>query len=497
MENESLEDHLRRATRNFSARLPEERAITLAAELARELARAHAEAPPRHPDLDPAAVVIVDGHPRLDGAASETPAPDAAEDLFRLGGILYFMATGARPDVSWRLDGPPAGALSTLARHAALMALSAPRTGDRFASASQAASSLEAAVAAVPTGAPPWPMFRGDTSRRGARAATAPVASLSVAWESRVGAVTASPILTSSLAIAPTADGRLVFLDRASGRRVHEMRLASAVESSPALSDQVLHVGTDDGEVVGVDVVNGTERYRVRLGRLVRSSPLPWQERVIVGTVDDKGAGGVASLDAKGKLLWMRKTGPVFSSPALAGDVVLVGSDDGSVYALDAARGTVSWAERLGAKVRATPAVAEDLAIAADFEGRLVALRVKDGTRAWAAELGHAVYSSPCLAGGLCVVGCHEGHVHGLDARTGAPRFQAQTRGPVIGSPVAAGERFLVASTDGTLYLLDAEGRGLHQVLLSSQGAQSSLALDGDVAVVGSADGVHGLRLTP
>ena len=109
MENENLEDHLRRATRNFSARLPEERAVTLAAELARELARAHAEAPPRHPDLDPATVVIVDGHPRLEGAVSETPAPDTAEDLFRLGGVLYFIATGERPDVSWRLDGPPAG----------------------------------------------------------------------------------------------------------------------------------------------------------------------------------------------------------------------------------------------------------------------------------------------------------------------------------------------------------------------------------------------------
>jgi outer membrane protein assembly factor BamB len=107
------------------------------------------------------------------------------------------------------------------------------------------------------------------------------------------------------------------------------------------------------------------------------------------------------------------------------------------------------------------------------------------------------VYSSPCLAGGLCVVGCHEGHVHGLDARTGVPRFEVQTRGPVLASPVAAGERFLVASTDGTLYLLDAEGRVLHQVPLSSQGVQSSLALGGDTAVVGSAEGLHGLRLTP
>ena len=497
MANESLEDHLRRATRNFTARLPEERAVTLAAELARELARAHAESPPRHPDLDPAAVVVVDGHPRLDGTVAGS---DVAEDLFLLGGVLYFMARGERPHVSWRLDGPPAGVLSTLARQAALAALSAPRTVDRFAGAGEAAAALEAAVTPAPAGAPPWPMFRGDPARRGARPAPAPAASLAALWEARVGAVTASPVLTAALAIAPTADGRLVFLDRATGRRVHEMPLASAIESSPALTDRILHVGSDDGDVLGVDVVDGTERYRTRLGRLVRSSPLPWQDRVIVGVVDDKGAGGVAALDAvNGKLVWMRKTGPVFSSPALAGATVLVGSDDGSVYALDVAKGTVQWTQRLGGKVRATPAVADDVAISADFEGRVVGLRVKDGAKAWAAELGHAVYSSPCVAAGLCIVGCNEGHVHGLDAVTGAPRFQAETRGPVVSSSAAAGERFLAASTDGTLYLLDADGRILQQVPLSTQGVQSSLALgeDAGTVVVGSAEGVHGLRLTP
>jgi outer membrane protein assembly factor BamB len=495
MDKESLEDHLRRATRNFTARLPEERAVALAAELARELVRAHGESPARHPELDPAAVTVSDGHPRLDGSGA---GRDTAEDLLHLGGLLFFMATGERPGVAWRLDGPPAGALSTLARQAALAALAAPRAGGRFPSAADAAAALDAAVASGPIVAAPWPLFRGDAARRGFRPAPAACA-LSPVWEADVGAVIASPVLSPSLAVAPTADGRLVFVDRASGRRVHEMRLASAVESSPALLDRVLHAGTDDGEVVGVDVVDGAERYRTRLGRLVRSSPVGWEDRVIVGVVEEKTAGGVAALDAaKGKLVWMRKAGAVFSSPAVAGATVIVGSDDGSVYALDAAKGTVLWTARLGAKVRATPAVAGDVAIAADFEGRVVALRVKDGSRAWSAELGHAIYSSPCLVGALCVLGCHEGHVHGLDASTGAPRFQAQTRGPVISSATAAGDRFVVASTDGTLYLLDGEGRILHQVPLSSQGVQSSVALgeDGTTAVVGSAQGLHGLRLT-
>ena len=502
MEKETLEDHLRRATRSFTTRLPEERAVSLAAELGRELARAHAESPPRHPDLELEALAVVDGHPRLEGT---TAASDVAEDLFRLGGLLYFMARGERPDVSWRLDGPPAGSLSTLARQAALAALSAPRTADRFPGAAEAASALEATLSPAADGPAPWPLFRGDPSRRGSRPAAVAAASLTPLWHARAGAVTSAPVLTSNHVIAASSDGRLLFVDLASGRRVHEMRVASAIESSPALAGHVVHLGTDDGEVVAVDVIDGVERYRSRVGRLVRSSPLPWEDRIVVGVVDERGGGGVVSLDAaKGKLVWTRKTGAVFSSPALAGlsrtggVIVIVGSDDGSLYAIDAARGSVVWAEQLGGKVRATPAVVEDVAVAADFAGRVVALRIEDGTKVWTAELGHAVYSSPCVAGGLCVLGCHEGHVHGLDLRTGEPRFQVQTRGPVISSPAACGDRFLAASTDGALYLLDGEGRVLYQVLLASQGVQSSPAVgDGGVIAVGSAEGLHGLRLAP
>ena len=43
--SESLEDHLRRATRNFTSRLPEDQVFALGRALAAELARAHAQTP--------------------------------------------------------------------------------------------------------------------------------------------------------------------------------------------------------------------------------------------------------------------------------------------------------------------------------------------------------------------------------------------------------------------------------------------------------------------
>src|SRR5687767_4322758 len=105
MEKETLEDHLRRVTRHGTARLPEERLFVLGALLADQLAAAHGESPPRHPDLDPSAVLMEDGAPRL--AAGTTAAGDAVEDVFRLGVLLNVLCGSGPAEPSWRLDGPP------------------------------------------------------------------------------------------------------------------------------------------------------------------------------------------------------------------------------------------------------------------------------------------------------------------------------------------------------------------------------------------------------
>jgi len=493
MDEETLSDHLRRATRNFTSRLPEERVFAIGHALAVELARAHAEQPPRHPRLDADAIpMAADGTPGLPGGAT---AGDAAEDLFRLGCLVNAIALGTPAEVAWRLDGPPPVEASTMRRRAVLATLAAPRRADRYATAEEAARELQSAASAAPAVAA-WPLFRGDPARTGARPA-AGVSRMRPAWRVAAGPVVASPVLTSDLVVVPSTDGRLLFIDRARGRLLHAVAIGAS-ECSPTLAEGVLHVGTDEGLLLGIDVATGGERYRARLGGLVRSSPLPLAGMVVVGTVDPKGGGAMVAVDAKGKTVWTRKTGAVFSSPALGAGRVLCGSDDGTLHALDGGTGAVAWSARLGAKVRATPAVAGETAVVGAFDGRVAALRMTDGSEAWSAPVGHAIYSSACMAGAeVAVLGCHEGHLHGLDARTGAVRFEASTRGPVVSSPVAAGRFVVAASTDGALYLLDEKGRVLDRQQLAAGGIQSSPALDGTDLVVGSADGVHLVRLEP
>ncbi|HET7293698.1 MAG TPA: PQQ-binding-like beta-propeller repeat protein [Vicinamibacteria bacterium] len=488
---ETLEDHLRRVTRNFTAPLPEDDALALGRGLLGELARAHAETPPRHPDLSLQAASLVDGTPVLEGGAAEG---STAEDLFRLGALLSSVATGRPADVSWRLDGPPDPPGTTVARRSFFRALAAPQRERRFATAAEALAALETAVS--PPRGSAWAMFRRDVQRQGVAAGPA-LAALRPLWTAGVGATVASPALAAGMVLAATADGRLLWLDPASGRLLHELKLASAIESSPAATAEALFVGSDDGECIAVDLLAGAVRWRARLGQVVRSSPLPVGDRVVVGVVEAKGAGGLAALDAKGKPVWKAKMQAVFSSPALVDGRVVVGSDDGSLHAVDLDKGSIAWSVALSGKVRATPTVAADAVYAADFGGRLSARKASDGSSLWSAELGAPLYSSPCVGDELLVLGANDGVIHGVDRASGAIRFQVRSRGPVVASPLGRGGSFVVGSTDGDLYLLDGKGEVVGRSPLDPRGVASSAAVEGDRLYVGSARGVHALLLEP
>lgn len=63
--------------------------------------------------------------------------------------------------------------------------------------------------------------------------------------------------------------------------------------------------------------------------------------------------GSVYALDvADGSLRWRFQTeAPVFSSPAVAGGTLFIGSDDGFLYALDADSGELRWRFEAGREI--------------------------------------------------------------------------------------------------------------------------------------------------
>src|SRR5699024_9720542 len=98
--------------------------------------------------------------------------------------------------------------------------------------------------------------------------------------------------------------------------------------------------------------------------------------------------GDVAAFSlSSGRQSWRRNVDKrLISGPAVAGNVLLVGTRNGRLLALSASSGEQLWATRVGGEVIASPAAANGVAIVHTLDGRLIAYQVDDGSRLWTVE---------------------------------------------------------------------------------------------------------------
>jgi outer membrane protein assembly factor BamB len=119
--------------------------------------------------------------------------------------------------------------------------------------------------------------------------------------------------------------------------------------------------------------------------------------------------------------------------PAVADGVLYAASTDGSIAALDATTGNTVWRhssrtqgwfgwgdkKRTDAFYAGGPAVGGGMVVVGTLDGHVYALDAKDGSKRWAATLPSEVLSAPAIVGGLVIVRTDDGRVYGLDAANG------------------------------------------------------------------------------
>jgi outer membrane protein assembly factor BamB len=221
------------------------------------------------------------------------------------------------------------------------------------------------------------------------------------------------------------------------------------------------------------------------------------------------------------RLKWRFLTGGrVVSSPVFEGGVLYVGSDDGSVYALDAASGQRRWRFATAGPVASTPAVVGGLVYFMSYDGKFYAVEADSGKLRWKFTTGgerrfeaknlhgflpknqtipdpfDLFLSSPVVAEGAVFFGCGDGNLYALDASTGALRWKLQTGDVVHASPAYADGVVYVGSWDTYLYAVEAlSGKekwrfksGDDPYIHNQVGFQSSPAVVGGVVYVGCRD---------
>ena len=197
--------------------------------------------------------------------------------------------------------------------------------------------------------------------------------------------------------------------------------------------------------------------------------------------------------------------------PTVVDGVLYADSTDGKLAAFDAASGKTLWSKssrthgwfgwgdkrRADALYAGGPAVAGDLLVVGTLDGHVYAVGAKNGDPRWSAELSASVLASPVIAGDLVVVRTQDGRVYGLDAASGDRRWvYDQGNVPLLslrgnGTLLVANGVVFMGSDDGKLVALrqDNGARLWEQKLASGEGRTEIDRLndaDGSVLLAGS-----------
>jgi outer membrane protein assembly factor BamB len=287
----------------------------------------------------------------------------------------------------------------------------------------------------------------------------------------------------------PASSGRAS--RRASGRvrRGWTYPTVTSVDGSPAVAGGVVYVGDDNGIMYAIDAATGTLRWKI-------STPGPGTSIVARPTV----TGGtvyigsenndVYALDAAtGAVRWKANTtGSVDSSAAVVAGVVYVGNDNNELFALDAVTGHVRWTLQTGDNVTSSPAVSAGTVYVGCEDDFVYAVNAATGHVRWQRQTGGQVNSSPAVSGGTVYVGSDDRKVYALDAATGAIEWTRPTAGKVDSSPAISDGTLYIGGGD-TVYALDAATGAVEWTRPTGGAVVSSPAVSGGMVYVGSDDG--------
>ena len=214
--------------------------------------------------------------------------------------------------------------------------------------------------------------------------------------------------------------------------------------------------------------------------------------------------GDIVAHDASsGRRLWSKKYESFSGGPGTNGSLVVAGTIEGALIAVDAETGLENWRARMSSEVISAPVVSTDTVVAMANDGRTHALKASDGSQIWAVDRGVPLLSlrgnaAPILTSNSVIVAGANGTVTALALSDGRPiweqrigvgegRTDLERMIDIDGRMVLLnGDLFVVGYESGAQALTADAGRTLWQRDMSSV---SGLAAGSDGVFIAASDG--------
>ena len=248
----------------------------------------------------------------------------------------------------------------------------------------------------------------------------------SILWKSMVSSsVVTAPLVTFDTVIVRVNDGKVIGLDLSTGEKKWQFdrglpSLSVRGNSAPVLGPGIILVGYEDGTVIALRQQDGQRVWEQLVAKLEGRTELDRMadvdgeiqvgDREVFASSYRKSTMSIALNN--GQPIWARDVGG-YAGIALLSDRVLVGDNDGTLWALDRNGGADLWKQ---------------------------------------AALVRRGLTTPVVHGAYAVVGDSEGYVHWIDTQTGDIKGRAEVSDAIVGSPVVTDDGILlIQSVDGKL----------------------------------------------
>jgi outer membrane protein assembly factor BamB len=271
-----------------------------------------------------------------------------------------------------------------------------------------------------------------------------------------------SPAVWNGAVYFGSGDGSIYALDAASGKVRWKFHTGDVVHASPAIANGVLFVGSWDSFFYAIDATSGKEKWRFKTGedhQIYNQVGIQSSAAVADGTVyfgcRDSNFYALDAITGQKKWAFNNKGSWVITSPAVENGIVYFATSDTALfYALDAKSGAQLFSLKFKWPMFSSPAIAGNFLYLGSHEGKLLAIDLKNQKLAWefatdASGRNGPAFKKPDGSPNYDVAFAEDFYD---ELVTGVTKMMSM--GTVLSSPVVVDKVIYVGSTDGNLYAL-------------------------------------------
>ncbi len=332
---------------------------------------------------------------------------------------------------------------------------------------------------------------------------------LDKAWSRSIGAGQGEtynllvPAVYGEQIYAADVEGRVVSLDRTTGKVNWKQDLDVAVSGAVGAGYGLVLVGTLSGEVIALDVSSGEQRWRSRVSSEVLAAPAINGDIVLVQTQDDR----LIALEMDtGAQRWSYESAPAVltlrgtGAPLLTNQLAIAGLSTGKVIALDTRRGLPVWEQRVAipqgrSELERVVDIDGGLLLSggtlyvATYQGRAAALDVESGRVLWQRDA--STYSGVALGYGSVYLSLADGTVESIDERSTSALWRNESLARrQLSAPAVLSSYVVVGDKEGYVHLLSqVDGRFVARERIDSAGVRARPVVEGDWLYVYGNDG--------